>query len=621
MWFILPRVSISIGLSGFQIRAAAVVIALSGWLLGPAAHAQPRTRLTLVDQIPEPGASAVKGQPLPAGTQVVVLFENESEFHTLSNLGTSHSELAQRIRDGSGMTMRLQEGGQTPESFGTTENSGKIYYLLARTGEGKLYESYVYSGVRGFRPGFGAVQNGDIKMGPVPEEHRDTLRAALESVFSTGHSGGGERYKRSSGGKKGEAEKQTETASDDASSSTESTGTGLAMSYFLLGLLFGIGGMWFVHRVSSRKSEKHIRDMESKIRKLKEALVQQKDGSEGHGAEEAQSQDADSGIQSTEGPTEDEATESEVSQGQGAEVDAGSVNADLEGAADRKVVSVGEVFRNWCQETEGEQRRDIDQFQNRITSRIPNAEVLKFYREKYADGLVFAQNAREPVEYWLVRIEARGFLLPAPSPSGFHEVGKCFDGDVGSPEEVQVVLPAELVGRGGRGGTVEQQGYISDDSEEEADLDEVSEHAEDHSTAEEIGDTFVDWCRTKETMIGRYYMFEQTLQESLTEAEVSPIYRRTDMENGYSFDADNTSEEYWLVETKGGDWLLPAPQKRDRFLALGRAFQESEGSPSALTEIRPAQVTSEGAHYELQEPGRLQEESSAQQRNAAETEN
>lgn len=390
-----------------------------------------------------------------------------------------------------------------------------------------------------------------------------------------------------------------------------------------------------MHRVRSRKYKKRsreykkrsieykkqIREKESKIQKLREALVQHEGETDDVGAEDVQSQDADSESQNTEGSFDEEETGREASQVKETEIDAEAVSADLEGAADRKAVSVGEVFRNWCQETEGEQRRDIDQFQNRVTSRIPNAEVLEFYREKYADGLVFSQNAREPVEYWLVRIEDRGFLLPAPSPSGFHEVEKCFDGEVESPEEVLVVLPAELVGRGGRGGTVEQQGYISSDSEAEADLDEETEYAGGHSAAEEIGTAFVEWCSTKEAMIGRYYMFEQFLQESVSEAEVSPIYRRTDMENGYSFDADNTSEEYWLVETKSESWLLPAPQKRDRFLALGRAFEESEVSPSTLTKITPARVTSEGAHYELQESGRMRAESSVPQRDAAGTEN
>jgi hypothetical protein len=106
-------------------------------------------------------------------------------------------------------------------------------------------------------------------------------------------------------------------------------------------------------------------------------------------------------------------------------------------------------------------------------------------------------------------------------------------------------------------------------------------------------------------MIGRYYMFERTLHDTLSDAEVSPIYRRSDAEGIYSFDADNTSGEFWLVEVEGRSWLLPTPQKRDRFLAIGEAFNEDNASPSTLSGVRPAQMTPDGAGYELTHPGRL----------------
>lgn len=106
-------------------------------------------------------------------------------------------------------------------------------------------------------------------------------------------------------------------------------------------------------------------------------------------------------------------------------------------------------------------------------------------------------------------------------------------------------------------------------------------------------------------MIGRYYMFERTLNETLSDAEVSPIYRQSDADGRYSFDADNTSGEFWLVEAEGERWLLPAPQKRDRFVAIGKAFNDTEASPSTLSEVTPAQMAPDGAHYELQHPGRL----------------
>jgi tetrahydromethanopterin S-methyltransferase subunit G len=284
---------------------------------------------------------------------------------------------------------------------------------------------------------------------------------------------------------------------------------------------------------------------------------------------------------------------------------------------DREVAVLGKIFADWCQTTDGENLGHVKLFAERLEEKIPGAEVQRFCREKYAEGLVFTESAREPVEYWLVRLGQRSLLLPKPQRSGFRELEECFEAKsipsddaepvlpAIAPRDVKHLLPATLVEEGGRGRTLGEEGWISTGHMSGTEGSTTGSVSRKMPTARTIGEVFVEWCHSEDTMIGRYYMFERTLNETLPDAEVSPIYHQSDAEGRYSFDVNNTSGEFWLVEAEGERWLLPAPQKRDRFVATEKAFNGDEASPSAVSEVTPAQMGPDGAHYELQRQGRL----------------
>jgi hypothetical protein len=123
-----------------------------------------------------------EGEPLPESTRVVVLQYEALQAHTLPNADMSRGELSRRIVDqieAEGERPPLGPAGTTPWTVAPTTQSGTVYYLLAETPDGTLYESYVNTG-RGFVPGFDAVQSGRMTMGPVPESTRSRMRSALQ---------------------------------------------------------------------------------------------------------------------------------------------------------------------------------------------------------------------------------------------------------------------------------------------------------------------------------------------------------------------------------------------------------------------------------------------------------
>ena len=161
-----------------SVRLGFLVPLLLFALVGPAAA---QTPLQLLDRVDGLGEMPREGTPLPESTRVVLLPHASSQAHTLPNADVSREELSRRIVDrieSEGERPPLGPDGTTPWTVAPTAPSGAVYYLLAQTPDGTLYESYVNTG-RGFVPGFDAVQSGRMTMGPVPGPARPRMRSAL----------------------------------------------------------------------------------------------------------------------------------------------------------------------------------------------------------------------------------------------------------------------------------------------------------------------------------------------------------------------------------------------------------------------------------------------------------
>lgn len=104
----------------------------------------------------------------------------------------------------------------------------------------------------------------------------------------------------------------------------------------------------------------------------------------------------------------------------------------------------------------------VDRYQlfgRQIESAIASASFRRIMRENNAAGLVFDDNAQDPVEYWLVEAKGTAYLLPQPTRNGFRELGECFDGSNRSPSQVRTVEPAKLKKRSS-GFILEEKGRI-----------------------------------------------------------------------------------------------------------------------------------------------------------------
>ena len=120
---------------------------------------------------------------------------------------------------------------------------------------------------------------------------------------------------------------------------------------------------------------------------------------------------------------------------------------------------IGKAFAEWCTNGSPAMVDRHQLFGRQVESEIASASFRRIMRENNAAGLVFDDNAQDPVEYWLVEARGTAYLLPQPTRNGFRELGECFDGQNVSPTQVRTVCPAELKRRGS-GFTLEKKGRV-----------------------------------------------------------------------------------------------------------------------------------------------------------------
>jgi hypothetical protein len=120
----------------------------------------------------------------------------------------------------------------------------------------------------------------------------------------------------------------------------------------------------------------------------------------------------------------------------------------------------GEVFTEWCTSESPVMVSKYQFFEEEVEQAVPDASFRRITREKNAAGLVFDDDAQDPVEYWLVNAGGEYFLLPQPSRDRFRELGECFEGPNKAPSEVSAVQPAVLKRQSGQL-VLEEKGQIS----------------------------------------------------------------------------------------------------------------------------------------------------------------
>lgn len=257
--------------------------------LGTAGVAPAQVSLRLMDQVEAPGRNAHEGSSLPPGTHVVVLQEPGTRALTLENAGVPRKELAHRVLDALESrtdSLRLSQTGRVDEDYLPTSASGQIYYVVARTPHGSLYESYVNIG-DGFVPGFDAVQSGRMTMGPVPETARDRMAASFRVAAESTRSGdpsasdadpaSAEPTARSGPGDSVSVSTQTDvsveqngpSAQNQRNRSDASAGTSAWWLFLLgtgLGVVAGGGAAWLVTRTQMNEAIEERDQLQQQLR-------------------------------------------------------------------------------------------------------------------------------------------------------------------------------------------------------------------------------------------------------------------------------------------------------------------------------------------------------------------
>ncbi|PEN07936.1 hypothetical protein CRI93_05685 [Longimonas halophila] len=354
----------------------------------------------------------------------------------------------------------LTADGTTQSRFDRTAYSGEAVYVIVRTtnteGEPVLYESVGDDDAAVFVP----VTDGNVQMQRVPDQHR----TAMAAFFPEQESGGG------------------------------------GISWMFYGL---VGGLLFVivlilgRGLTKKKEKKNRRRQKSMRERVLNAVVPSAgDGSES--AEEGPGQELAEGKVDASAASE-KSNETAELQEENAELQEENAELREENKAQEEKIAtlkkklrsknqeiqelkkqsngaarpqsqpeprrpstgekVGKAFKKWC--TEGSPAM-VDRYQlfgRQIESEISSASFRRIMRENNAAGLVFDDNAQDPVEYWLVEAKGTAYLLPQPTRNGFRELGECFDGSNRSPSQVRTVEPAKLKKRSS-GFILEEKGRI-----------------------------------------------------------------------------------------------------------------------------------------------------------------
>jgi hypothetical protein len=129
--------------------------------------------------------------------------------------------------------------------------------------------------------------------------------------------------------------------------------------------------------------------------------------------------------------------------------------------------------------------------------------------------------------------------------------------------------------------------------------------ATDPGVKQALCEVFIEWCHEGGAMMDRYYMFERRVRDEHGDAEVTPIYQDTRASGvELTYDAEDISDEFWLVEVGTRHLVFPQPRDATHFRTLDPLFDSvGDASPETLSDIRPAVVRLDGDSYLLESSG------------------
>ena len=160
-------------------RTTTLILASILLLAAVPEHSQAQVALKL-RQSPDDPATA-----LPVGTEVLTLKRDGASAQSLADLGLADrdvlvEEITGRL-EAEPQNAYTQVVGKAGETERSGFESGKLYYVLALTPQGRLYESQADP-----EPGADLAVSGKLRMGPVSTTHRERMRRAFREAARQG---------------------------------------------------------------------------------------------------------------------------------------------------------------------------------------------------------------------------------------------------------------------------------------------------------------------------------------------------------------------------------------------------------------------------------------------------
>jgi hypothetical protein len=570
---------------GRILRTASLILASILILAAVPEHGQAQTTLKL-RQSPDDPATA-----LPVGTEILTLERDGDSAQSLADLGLADRDvLVEEI------TSRLETEPQNAYTqvvgkAGETERSSfeeKLYYVLALTPQGRLYESHV-----GQEPGADLVVSGKMRMGPVSTTHRQRMRRAFREAANQGLTTASlaqpltlrnedsplppETEVRIWTARAAESRGVPDRAALDstAAKATRVEANGQTGSEFPRTRYSGQVVYVVAQKPDGTLYESQASTTAGYHRVGEEAI------------EMARVPDVHAALKN---------------QFPGTDSSSGSWGDLLWGPGGWLVALALGLTGAWYY------RREVQTLESALEQKEKEVNTLKAENHQNRRRPSYSESQRSPSRSNTERRNAgpsagrsqdshRGEPLRASRDRKDSQKG-------GSESANQSDAPE----RGGRephqneGSTAAEQDDQGPPSDPERTPPASSEPAP-KSYREKTGEVFTRWCNEQGPMVDRFQIFKQEVEE---EVEGATFRRITRDKNAARLKFDKNAldpVEYWLVEADGQCLLLPQPSRRG-FRDL-ECFDGKEVAPSEVSSVQPAVLEKKGNDFALKEKGRI----------------
>jgi hypothetical protein len=571
---------------GRILRIASLILASILLLAAVPEHGQAQTTLKL-RQSPDDPTTA-----LPVGTEVLTLKRDGGSAQSLAELDLDNRDVLVEEITGRLETEPQKVYTRVAREAGETERSDfekrQLQYVLALTPQGRLFESQVDQ-----EPGADLVVSGEMRMGRVPDTHRQRMRRAFREAARQGVTAVSLAQPLTLRNEDSPLPPETEVRIwiVDEAESRGSPNRAALDSTAAKATRVGANGQTGSEFPRTRYSG----EMVYVVAQTPEGRLYESQASTTAGYHPV----GEEAIEMARVPDVHAALKNQFP---GSDSSAGSWMSVLWGPGGWLVALALGLTGTWYY------RREARALENTLKRKRAEVNKLKAERNQRTGMRSRGGSQRSASRTDTDRRDAsqsgeqtqeshHGAPLRAPR-----------DRSDNQKEEADSARQSAAPERGGRephqdeGSTAAEQDEQEPSSEPEP-TPPASPEPSPKSPREKTGEVFTRWCNEQEAMVDRFQIFKQEVEETIEGARFRRITREKNA-MGLRFD-ENAQDpvEYWLVEAGGEHFLLPQPSRRG-FREL-KCFEGQDPPPSEVSSVQPAVLERKGNDFDLKEKGRI----------------